>query len=253
MSLQLWKVKERVAVHHDLSDAAASRENVHFVVQPDICVFRFGWRAPPFRCRVRTRVIIQVSEHHVVFLQIVIWDQNRLVRMAVSDEEPVVRCYQDIIGLNVAMYHIGRLQLRYAAEQLEDEPCLFSPGQHVWKPMDSFRQIVADVLAEEASGLLHAHWGAFVVAEQVGVQLVGVQLFEDTSHVSLHLRLLLRSGNLLECLDDNRPFLRVRKELCLLPRRLSLHQRLDELRLVDKLRNEFLLGIAHFPIILQES
>jgi hypothetical protein len=25
------------------------------------------------------------------------------------------------------------------------------------------------------------------------------------------------------------------------------------LRLVDKLRNEFLLGIAHFPIILQAS
>ena len=56
------------------------------------------------------------------------------------------------------------------------------------------------------------------------MQPVGVDLLIDASHMDLNVGKFVFRRNLLEVLDDDRPFLRALNQFRLLPGRLCLHE-----------------------------
>lgn len=101
--LQPCQVEQGQPIHHDLSDDAASREDVHLIGESGIPVKLVGRGAPSLWRHIAPNVVVQVAEEFIVRVQIIVFNQHGLVGMDVCHEQPVVRRDKAVFRLYVAM------------------------------------------------------------------------------------------------------------------------------------------------------
>ena len=171
--LKPGEVEQRI-IHHDLSNDAPCREDVHRRLQLG-SLHRALLRSPPFGRRVAPDIIVEVPEVQIVISQVVILNVNGFVGQNIRQKQPVVARHEYIVRLDVSVDDLRRVYLLHRAQELENQPFLLHHSQQVRQPFDPLREVVADKLPNQVRfPLCFLNTVRLVVLKNIGVLLFHV-------------------------------------------------------------------------------